>query len=162
MLALGIISAALGVAGVIGSIVPGLPGPPVSWAGMLLAYLAHGTDADGAPMNLIVLLVFLVVTIAVTILDYVVPAGFTKMTGGSKAASRGAVAGLIAGLLVPPVGMIVGSLIGAFLCEFLFADKGIWGSAKASAGVFLGFLGGTAMKLVCSGVMMYYIVVYGF
>lgn len=146
-----------GVIGIIGSIVPGLPGPPVSWVGLLLVYV--GENSGGHPVTTTALFVWLVVMILVTVLDYVVPAQFAKVTGGSKAASWGAVIGLFVGMVVPPVGMILGSLLGAFFAEMLSADKSALESAKASLGVFFGFIAGTGMKLIVSGMLMYYIVV---
>ena len=162
MTILGILAIVCGVVGVIGSIIPGLPGPPLSWVGFLLAYLAKGTASSGNPMSLAFLLVWLAVVAVVTLLDYIVPAKFTRLTGGSTYASRGAIAGLLIGLVVPPVGMIAGSLICAFLCEFLLGGKGMKDSLKSSLGAFLGFLTSTGLKLICSAVMMYYIVVYAF
>lgn len=146
-----------GIIGIIGSIVPGLPGPPISWVGLLLVYIA-GSDG-GHPVTTTALFVWLAVTVFVTILDYVIPAKFTKMTGGSKAASWGAIIGLFAGMFIPPVGMIFGSLLGAFLGELLVADKDAVQSAKASIGVFIGFIIGTGLKLVVDGLMLYYIIV---
>ena len=160
MVVLAIFAVILGVVGIIGSIVPGLPGPPLSWVGLLLAFLAKGLNGAGEPMSMTFLLIWLAVTVIVTILDYVVPAKFTRMTGGSKAASRGAIAGLLVGMFIPPVGILLGTLLGAFLADFIFDDKGVWGSFKASIGAFLGFICGTGMKLVASGLMMYYIIVY--
>ena len=160
MIVLGIIALVLGIIGIIGSVVPGLPGPPVGWAGMLMAFLAKGTDKAGDPMSMKLLLVWLVIMIVVSVMDYTIPSYFTKMTGGSKYASRGCIAGLILGMFFTPVGMIGGALIGAFLSEFIWADKGVWSSFKATVGAFLGFLCGTGVKLISSAVMMYYIVVY--
>lgn len=149
-----------GIIGVIGSIVPGLPGPPISWIGILFAYLAKGTNGAGDPMSTTLLVVLFVVMVAVTVLDYVVPAQFTKLTGGSKAAATGAILGLFAGMFLTPIGMIAGSLLGAFLAELMVEGKDFTASVKASLGAFLGFLFGTGLKLIASGVMMYYIVVY--
>lgn len=148
--------------GLIGSIVPGLPGPPVSWVGMLLVFLEKDLGPSGEPMTTTFLFIWLGITVLVTILDYVVPAWFTRVTGGHKAAGVGAIVGLFAGLFIPPVGMIFGSLAGAFLAELLFEDNGVWPAFKASIGAFLGFIAGTGMKLICSGVMAYYIFVYVF
>ena len=51
----------------------------------------------------------LIVTVIVTVLDYVVPGWLTRVTGGTKYASRGATAGMLVGILFfPPWGMIVG------------------------------------------------------
>lgn len=160
MIFLGIAALIAGLIGLVGSVVPGLPGPPVSWIGMLLAYLAKGTNADGDPMTARLLALWCAIMVVVTVVDYVIPSYFTKATGGSRWASRGTIAGLIVGLMVPPVGIIVGGLAGAFLFEFVFADKGVWSSFKATIGAFLGFLTGTGVKLLASGVMMYYISVY--
>ena len=153
----------LGLVGIAGSILPGLPGPPLSWVGLLLVYLwGGGTDGSGAPMTLTFLLVFLAVTLVITVVDYVVPAYFTKLTGGSKAGGRGALIGLVAGLLIPPVGIIVGTFLGAFIAELLIAKKDTATSFKSAFGAFLGFLFGTGVKLAAAGVMLYYIIVFAF
>lgn len=160
MIAIQIIAVVLAVIGIVGSIVPGLPGPPVGWFGMLCAFFCRGTGADGEPMTLTCLLVWLAVTVAVSVLDYLVPAYMTKATGGHRAASTGALLGLIAGIFLTPVGMILGSLLGAFLGEFLMEDSGVWKSFKASLGAFLGFVSGTLMKFVVSAAMTWYTIIY--
>ena len=160
MSVLAILAVTAGVLGILGSILPALPGPPLSWVGLLLAFLAKGTNGEGEPMSTTFLLVWLGVTIVVSILDYVVPLYFTKVTGGSKIAGRGAIAGLIVGMVFPPVGILLGTLLGAFLADFLVADRGVWDSFKSSIGAFLGFIFGTGLKLVAAGIMMYYIIVY--
>lgn len=160
MLALQIVAVILAIAGIVGSIVPALPGPPAGWLGMLCVFFCHGTNASGEPMTLTCLLIWLAVTVIVTVLDYIVPAYMTKATGGHKAASRGAAIGLIAGMFFTPVGMILGSLIGAFVGEFFFADSGVWTSFKATIGTFLGFISGTLMKVAVCAAMAWYVVVY--
>ena len=143
-----ILAVLAGVVGIIGSVVPALPGPPVSWVGLMILYFwGKGTNGAGEPMSLTFLLVWLGITAAVTIIDYIVPSWFTK-------------AGMLVGLFVPPVGIILGTLLGAFLAELVFADKNGWESAKSALGAFMGFLCGTGIKLIASGMMMYYIVVY--
>ena len=154
-----ILAVLCGVIGIIGSIAPALPGPPLSWVGMLLLFFWGGTNGAGEEMSLTLLLVWLGIVIAVTVLDYVVPAYFTKITGGSKYASIGATVGLIAGLFIP-VGMILGSLLGAFIAELAFAGKSTGTALKSALGAFIGFLAGTGMKLIVCGVVMYYIIVY--
>ncbi len=156
-----ILAVLAGVIGIVGSVIPALPGPPVSWLGLMILYFwGNGTDGAGDPMSLTFLLVWLGITVAVCIIDYLVPAWFTKLTGGTKAAGRGALVGLLAGMFIPPVGIILGTLLGAFLAELVFADKNGWESAKSALGAFMGFLCGTGIKLIASGMMMYYIVVY--
>lgn len=160
MSVLAILAVVAGIIGIAGSVIPGLPGPPLGWLGMLLAYLAKGTNGSGDPMTTKLLVIWLIITVIVSILDYVIPAYFTRLTGGSKVAARGAIAGLFIGLFVPPIGIIVGTLLGAFLADFFIEDKGAWESFKSSIGAFMGFLGGTGIKLIASGFMLYYIIVY--
>ncbi|MBR5905489.1 MAG: DUF456 domain-containing protein [Bacteroidales bacterium] len=152
----------LAIVGIIGSIVPGLPGPPLSWVGMLLVYLANKAGAVEDPMSTTVLLVWLGITVIVSILDYIIPSGMTRMAGGHKAASTGALIGLFVGMFLTPVGVVMGALLGAFIGELLVNDKGVWAAFKAGAGAFLGFILGTGLKLVCSGVMAWLIVKYAF
>ncbi len=156
-----ILAVLAGIIGIAGSILPGLPGPPVSWVGLMLLYFwGNGTDKAGDPMSLTFLLVWLAITIVVCIIDYVVPAYFTRVTGGSKVAGRGAIIGLIAGMFIPPVGIILGTLGGAFLAEYLVSRKSGWQSTKSAVGALLGFIFGTGIKLIASGLMLYYIIVY--
>ena len=153
----------LGIVGIIGSIAPALPGPPVSWVGLAVLYIwGAGTNGAGEPMSTSFLLVWLAIVLVVSLLDYLVPAYFTKLTGGSKYGSWGAIAGLFLGLVFPPVGMILGSLLGAFAAELLFAGKDAGESLKSAFGAFMGFLFGTGLKLICSAVMLFYIVIYAF
>ena len=89
----------LGLIGILGSILPGLPGPPLSWVGILLLHLwGGGADRLGNPLSAKLMWVLLVVTIVVQLLDYFVPGFFTKTTGGSKYGSRGAILGLFFGM----------------------------------------------------------------
>lgn len=162
MTALIIFAVVLAIVGIIGSIVPGLPGPPLSWVGMLLVYLANKAGAVEDPMSTTVLLVWLGITVIVSVLDYIIPSGMTRMAGGHKAASTGALIGLFVGMFLTPVGVVMGALLGAFIGELMVNDKGVWAAFKAGAGAFLGFILGTGLKLVCSGVMAWLIVKYAF
>lgn len=156
-----ILAVVAGIIGIAGSILPGLPGPPVSWAGLLILYIwGSGTNGADEPISTSFLLIWLAITVVVCVIDYVVPAYFTRVTGGSKVAGRGAIVGLIVGMLVPPVGIILGTLAGAFLAEFIVSRKSGWQSTKSAVGALLGFLFGTGIKLIASGLMMYYIIVY--
>lgn len=158
MIVLAILGILAGVIGIIGSLFPGIPGPPLSWAGLLLMYF-YGKSGNGDPISTRLLLIWLAIVIVVAIVGYIIPSYTTKLTGGSKYASRGAIIGLFAGIFIPPIGMIVGSLLGAFLADFIFDDKGVWKSFKASIGAFVGFMCTTGINIICSGLMMYYMIV---
>jgi uncharacterized protein len=152
-----IFAVALGIVGLIGCILPVIPGPPVSYIGMVILYVWGHDVRDDITSK--VLIVWLIVTVIVTILDYIVPAWFTKKTGGSKAASRGAFVGMVIGIIFfPPIGMIIGAFLGALLADMFVEGKELRHSLKSAMGSFLGFLAGTGLKLIASGVMMYYII----
>ena len=143
------------ILGIVGSIVPGLPGPPLSWVGLLLIYLSH--RMGGADMTTTFLLIWIGITTAATILDYIIPPKVTKLAGGSKAGSTGAMIGMIIGIFLTPIGMIPCSLLGAFLAEMFQENKSAADALKSALGCFLGFLIGTGMKLLASGMMFYYL-----
>lgn len=142
------------ITGIIGSVVPGLPGPPLSWVGVLLAYLSH--KWGGADMSMTSVLIWLGVTVVVSVLDYTIPARFTKLAGGTKAGSTGATIGMILGLFLTPIGMIPCSLLGAFLAEWLQENKSIGGALKSAVGTFIGFMLGSGLKIIASGTMLFY------
>ncbi len=165
MLAYVIIGIAIfcGVVGLIGCVLPVVPGPPISWLGMMVLYFwGRGTDSAGDTMSSRLLIIWLIITAVVTVLDYTVPSYLTKVSGGSKYASRGALAGVLVGLFFAPIGIIIGPMIGAFVCEVAFGGKSAGKSIVPALGAFAGFLCGTLLKLIASGMMLYYIFVYSF
>lgn len=162
-LVISILAILAGVIGIAGSILPGLPGTPVSWVGLLLLYIwGNGSDIVGNPLTLKALIVWGVVVAIVSVIDYIVPMYFTKVTGGSKYAERGALVGLIAGIILTPVGMILGSFLGAFLFELYYTRKGAGQALKAAFGSFLGFITGTGLKTIVSVIIMWKILVFAF
>ena len=100
--------------------------------------------------------------VVVSVLDYVVPMLFTKLTGGSKYAERGALLGLLAGIVLTPIGMIAGSFLGAFIAEVCWGGKSGCDAFKAAFGSFVGFIFGTGIKTIASVLIMWQIVVYAF
>lgn len=160
-LLISILAVVAGIIGIAGSILPGLPGTPVSWVGLLILYIwGNGTNAAGDPMSLKTLIIWGVVVAIVSVVDYVVPMYFTKVTGGSKYAERGAMAGLILGIIFTPVGMILGSFLGAFLAELYYTRQGAAQALKAAIGSFLGFITGTGLKTIAACLIMWKIIVY--
>ena len=152
-----------GVIGIAGSILPGLPGTPISWVGLLILYIwGTGTNASGVAMPMSVLIIWGVVVLVVSVIDYVVPMYFTKLTGGSKYAERGAMIGLIAGIILTPIGMILGSFLGAFLAEMYWGNKPSEQALMAATGSFLGFILGTGIKTIASCLIFWQIIVFAF
>ncbi|MEM9364248.1 MAG: DUF456 domain-containing protein [Bacteroidota bacterium] len=131
--------------GILGSFLPVLPGPPLSWAGLLLLYLTKAVPDDWWLLG-----ITLVVALTVTILDYVIPAAGTKKFGGSKAGMWGSIIGLLVAIFFPilgPFGIIIWPFIGALVGEL--SNKSDNKTAlKAAFGSFIGFLTGTFLKFL--------------
>jgi uncharacterized protein YqgC (DUF456 family) len=119
-------------------------------------------NAAGNPMSLQTLIIWGVVVLIVSVVDYVVPMYFTKLTGGSKYAERGALIGLVAGIILTPIGMIAGSFLGAFIAEVQWGKKPSSEALLAALGSFLGFILGTGIKTIASVLILWQIIVYAF
>jgi uncharacterized protein YqgC (DUF456 family) len=156
-----IIAVVAGIIGIVGSIIPGLPGVPISWLGMLTLYIwGNGTNSAGDPLSLTLLIVWAVIVIAVTVLDYIVPPIITKKMGGSKYAEKGSIFGMLFGMIFTPIGMILGAFLGALLAELVVAKKKNDEALKAAIGSFLGFILGTGIKTIAAVCIFWYIIVY--
>lgn len=148
-----IVGFVLMILGLIGSFLPVLPGVSLSWLGLLLLYFTEKIQS-----NYWVLGITLIITIIVTILDYVIPAKGTKKFGGTKYGIWGTNIGLILGLFFPPIGFIVGPFVGAFVGEILNNSSDTNGALKAATGSFIGFLVSTFMKfMVCLSFLLLYL-----
>lgn len=143
------------IVGIVGSFLPVLPGPAASWVGLLLLYLT-----DKVQNNYWILGVTLIVTITISILDYVIPAQGTKKFGGSKYGIWGTNIGLVVGLFIPPFGFILGPFVGAFVGELLYNSNDKKGALKAAIGSFIGFIVSTFMKvIVCLSFTLWFVYV---
>lgn len=144
----------MAVVGIAGCVVPALPGPPISFAALLLLYIADNPNNEITGKFLII---WIAIVAAVSILDYVIQPYFTKITGGSKLAVRYSIAGMVAGMVFfPPFGIVIGSFLGALVAELLVNKKPLQNSLLAAFGAFLGFIFGTGLKLAASVTMLYY------
>jgi len=140
--------------GIIGCVLPVLPGQVLSWASLLMLQFA-----SEPPFTTKFIVIWALITAAVTALDYYVPIWGTKKMGGSRMGMWGATIGLILGIFFfPPIGLIVGPFIGAFVGE-LVAGKNSDVAFRSGLGSFLGFVTGTLMKLGVSFIMGYYFII---
>lgn len=144
------LSMLLMVVGIIGCLVPVLPGPPLSFLGILTLQFTKFADVS---TNLLIILA--VVALLVSILDYIVPIWGTKKFGGSKYGARGATVGLVIGLFFGPPGIIIGPFIGAMVGEMIFKDDFKY-ALKAGFGSLLGFMAGVGLKLAASFAITFY------
>jgi len=147
-----ILGALLVLGGIIGSVLPFLPGPPLAYVGLLVQQLK-----SDPPYTIKFLLIWAAITIVVSVLDYLVPLYGTKKFGGSKYGMWGCTIGLIVGLFFPPWGLIAGPFIGAFVGE-LVANNQSDLALRAAFGSFIGFLFGTLLKLVACFMMGWYLI----
>jgi uncharacterized protein YqgC (DUF456 family) len=142
------------VIGIIGCLMPALPGPPLSYAGLILLQLT-----SIHPFSTRFLIIYGILTALALVIDYLIPIYGTKKLQGTTYGIWGSAIGLIIGILFfSPLVIIIGPLLGAFLGE-LVAGKDIKRAMKSSLGSLIGFLASTAIKLVLSITMAYYYVI---
>jgi uncharacterized protein YqgC (DUF456 family) len=138
------------VLGLVGSVLPGLPGPPLSYTGLWLIQWS-----DVVRFSTVFLVITGLVMLIISVIDYFLPPLITRTTGGSKYATTGSIMGMIVGIFLTPVGMILGMILGTFIGEFIFAKQKAGNAFKTAMGALGGFILGTGMKLLyCFFVMV--------
>jgi uncharacterized protein YqgC (DUF456 family) len=143
------------VTGLLGAVLPVLPGPPLSYIGLLLLQWSGYPGFSPA-----FLWIWAGIAAVVTIMDYFLPALMTKQFGGSRAASIGSFLGLLVGIFFfPPLGMIFGPFLGAFAGELIHSNADGAKAFIAALGAFFAFIVGSGAKLIASSIMLYYAVV---
>lgn len=146
-----IIGAILILTGIVGCIVPVLPGIPLSYAGIFLLHLTSQVE-----FSVQYLITWVVVVIIVQVLDFYIPVWGTQRFGGGKKGIWGSAIGIIFGLFFfPPLGIILFPFLGAFVGE-LIDGKEPKLALKAGFGAFIGFMAGIAMKLVVAFILAFY------
>ena len=147
-----ILAAIFMILGIVGSIVPALPGPPLSYVGLLLLQFT-----DKVQFSTSFLVGWGVVTLAVTILDYYLPIWTTKKVGGSKAGINGSIIGMVVGIIFTPVGMILGTLLGAIIGELVGGASGDK-ALRSGLATFVGTMLSIGIKLImCVSFAIYFI-----
>ena len=144
-----IVAAVLFLVGVIGCIVPGLPGTPPCWGGLLCVSLTSRCTVSVATLA-----VLAVVTIIVEIVNNIVPAVFTRRAGGSKEAAWGSVIGTFVGLLGLGVGVLLGAFLGAFIGELVHDSSSAKHALVVALWSFLGFITGVGLRLLTAAVLL--------
>jgi uncharacterized protein YqgC (DUF456 family) len=146
---LNVIGAALIAAGLIGAIVPALPGIPLIFGGIWLIAAADGYHHLGLWW---LVGIALVGAVGLTF-DLLAGALGAKRVGASKQAVGGALAGTVIGIFFGLPGLLIGPFIGAVLGE-LAAGNSVQRSAAVGVGAWIGLIFGTLIKLVSSIIMV--------
>ena len=130
------------VVGLVGSFVPMVPGLPLGWLGLFIAFFS-----SQCTISIWTLFVTLLLMLIVTVMDYIIPSKMVKKSGGTKSGERGALIGSMLGIIfVNPVILIFGSFIGALIGELINSSKDIEKALKSAFSSFIGFLLGTGIK----------------
>ena len=148
-----IVGLLIAVVGLIGCIIPAVPGPPLNFLSLVILELAI---EDAFPLDFYFL--WGGITIVVTFLDYILPIMGVKVYKASSYGIWGSIIGMIFGILFfPPFGMIFGLFIGAVLGE-LIAGKKEWEALKIGTVTFAASMLMIFIKLALSGVMTFYFI----
>ena len=135
--------------GLIGVVVPALPGPPLIFAGLFLAAWAEDFAYVGTG-TLVILGLLTAITYGV---DLWATLFGVKRFGASKRAIVGALIGAVVGLFLGFPGVLFGPFIGAVIGE-LSARRSLQDAARAGFGATVGLVLGAALKLALALSMM--------
>jgi len=147
-----VLGAVLILLGLAGSVLPALPGPPLSFIGLFIFAL---TRHFSPPLTPTLIIIMLIVTIAVAVVDYFIPLIGAKKYGASKWGIYGSIGGMVIGACFSPFGILPGAFIGAVLVEWIVTRKEKH-ALRAGWGIFVGSVLGMVLKLGASGIMAYY------
>jgi len=140
------------IVGMIGVILPVIPGVPIIFGAVLL----FGAFTGFAYTTTQTLVIFAILTALSLILDWVCTMYGIKRMGGSWFGMLGSFIGMIIGLLIPGVGLIgfiLGAFIGAVVFEMMIGKKSHQ-AYRAGFGSFIGFLAGGLLKFIIGAVMI--------
>ena len=140
------------ILGLIGAFLPIIPGPLLSFLGLLIIHFF--TDIYFEQHQL---LWYLLLTILVFTSDYFLQYFGVKSCGGGKYAIFATIVGAIIGFFFSPIGLVVGPFLGAFIGS-LMDNKEKKQAIIIAFGSLMAFVFGTLIKL-CFSIYIIYIVV---
>lgn len=149
-----VFAALLVLAGLVGTVLPAIPGLPLVFAGMLLAAWA----GDFQQISMFTIVVLGLLTLLSLAIDFWATAVGAKRVGASRKAVVGAVLGTVAGIFFGPVGIFVGPFAGALLGELLhrrsLGQSDLGDAARIGFGTWLGIVFGVVLKLTLAFAMI--------
>ena len=144
-----VLVALLLLGGLMGSVLPLIPGTPLILAGAVIYAVATDFDPVG-PWHLLIL--FGIAGVAYS-LDYLAGAAGVKKLGGSRWAMLGAVLGAIVGVFWGILGLILGPIAGSILMELMISRE-IRTSLRSGLGTVVGMFLGLVAKISLAVVMV--------
>jgi uncharacterized protein YqgC (DUF456 family) len=144
-----VVSAALILAGLAGTVLPLLPGTLLVWIGLVLGAWID----DFTRVNISTVAIISVLAIVAWGLDFVAGLMGAKRAGASKLALIGAAIGTVVGIFMGLVGVLFMPLVGAAVGEY-WAQKDQQRAAKVAFAAWLGLMMGMVAKVVLSFVMV--------
>ena len=136
--------------GLIGSVLPAIPGATIILAAAVIHRIMLGPEKSLGWRALTVLVLLTLATYAIDVLSGYFGA---KYFGATKWGTFGAIIGAIGGLFFGIIGLFVGPVIGAIAGEFV-AGKRMIDAGRAGWGSLLGNIGGMIAKLAIALVMI--------
>ena len=136
--------------GLIGSIIPVIPGPILAYISIII--LISSID-QSLPFN--TLMIWGVVVFFFSIIENFIQFYGVKLFGGRKLAIIGSTIGFLIGLFIPLIGFIIGTFFGAFIGAFIEYNNNTKKALKIAFGSFIGFFGSVILKLIISFYFVY-------
>ena len=147
-----LIASAFLILGFIGSILPILPGPIISYIGLIFVHFFTSFKFSQSEI-----VFYTILTGIVFFSDYILQFIGVKKLGGEKYAMYGTIFGIIVGIFFAPIGLVLGPFLGALLGAL--KDNKAEGQAIGIAmGALIGFLFGTLLKIIFSLYILYIVI----
>lgn len=147
--AVGVVVGLLFLVGLVGSVIPWLPGPLFILAGAVLWAFA----TDFAQIGVGRLAVLMAIALATFLLNFVAGAAGARRYGGTRWGVVGALVGAVVGFFFGPLGLLIGTIVGAVAGE-LFRGADLEGSLRSGFGAAVGLLAGIVADFIAALVMV--------
>ena len=135
--------------GIAGVLLPGLPGTPLVFGGLLLAAWADGFQN----VSVGTVLILAVLTVLAFCVDFISSSLGARSAGASREAVVGAALGTLVGIFFGFAGIVLGPFIGAVIGEFL-ARRNLAQAGRAGLAAWIGFILGSGVKLMLAFTMV--------
>lgn len=146
------------LAGIVGAVIPGIPGSSLIVAAIVIWGLVKGFSAIGVPLAVAIAVLLLSVGV-----DFLATYLGAQQAGASKWGQIGAMVGLALGFFgllpaflvgAPLLGIVVGALLGAFVGEFLYRrDLEVRERTKVAFKAGVGILVGSIIGNLIQGIL---------